>query len=276
MCGLFVACAILIGLIASSTKGEAVLLDAVIVGIKLEPVFGPSSLSKDIDVMDFAKYEEGDAFFGNRVLEQIPMNLRYQNRGRFFLGWRKVHEMRVILARRIEGCGPSNLKEVVNSVPDSVSRCLPVISIGNLNVRLPFAVSVVNPNIADGYLGPELLFGCFLHGTKCVAGHFGLNLCGIGGFFCCISRNSCIIHAVSHVAQLHEEQQGLPKPNQNQAESKEPGSVLSQPSRPSEFGIWVLGLVTLGGGFLLAYGLCWAGGLFRPFEKHSGRKDGDG
>jgi len=50
---------------------------------------------------------------------------------------------------------------------------------------------------------------------------------------------------------------------------------LAIAARPNEFGIWVLGFWTFAGSFMLFYGLCWAGGLFTPLEKHSSRKNGD-
>lgn len=98
---------------------------------------------------------------------------------------------------------------------------------------------------------------------------------GVGRVLCGLGRPLGISQALAHVAQLNEEKQGLAYANNDEPKGEKTSRVFREPRRPSEFGIWALGFVALSGSFLLFYGLCWAGGLFLPNEKHSSRKDGD-
>jgi len=73
---------------------------------------------------------------------------------------------------------------------------------------------------------------------------------------------------------LDKEQHRLTYANDNKSESKEASSVFRNPCRPSEFGIWVFGLITPGGSILVFFSVLRWGGLL-PIKQQSDREDGN-
>jgi hypothetical protein len=148
-------------------------------------------------------------------------------------------------------------------------RHFPEVSDRELNIPLTQLVDRHHSNAKDEKPWPLQFSESAFGDAGTFHSGFGAKLGGLG-------RHRCVSHANAHVAQLDKEQKGLTYPDDDEAKSKKTGSVFRDPRRPSEFGIWALGLTTLFGGLLFFGLLFWASGLFIRLENPNDRAKGNG
>ncbi|MEH2567706.1 hypothetical protein [Bradyrhizobium sp. AZCC 2289] len=104
---------------------------------------------------------------------------------------------------------------------------------------------------------------------------FGVQISGASRFFGSVGGLLGRGQALPNKSQLRQKQNGLQAADYHESEREESGGIFSQPRRPSEFGIWILGGVTVAGGFLVGWGLCRLLGILRR-KKYANRKNRDG
>lgn len=156
MCGVWNgwAASLLIGFVAIGAENEAVFLDPLIVGIKLEAVFGPMRLPECVAVVKFSVYEECHPLSFNGRLEHIEDHSRQNNGRSSLLSGPEIGSV-IGLAEEIERLTTGTVNGAA-SVFEAISGGLSVVLEGDSDVGLPFLVGIKNPNVFNADICPEL------------------------------------------------------------------------------------------------------------------------